>query len=647
VAFLSKLDAADLHALTQRMEEQTYESGDLVYSEGEPGDGLYFVESGTVAVLTSASCDGEVMAHLPKGSTFGESALLSDRPRSSAVRAASDCKLMLLTRAAYEAFIAEHPAAGQVVSQTLLQRPARGARQLMTELLKPMPLFAGIQDNALLALTRKLQATPFCANALVFSAGEDPDALYLVENGGVQLLTGQANARAVLAEIGPHDFFGEDALLTDQSREFSALATVASDLWALPRADFDEIANTYPAAAIKLTRALAARSERWNRQLLATAATLGAAPVAVPIVRPAVVIPKPKVKGPSLLDGMLTWIGRQSYAGKALVVVLAALLAWLLFVSLPSTIASGLSATRRPVLDERSIALVESARGGVQMNGAVSNVTVPSDLDDAPLTSISDLVVPTQEAAVPTASSPAAAAPAPADTPTPAVAASYTVVPGDTLFDIAQNFKVDLDVLAAANSIDDPSLIHVGQELAIPGGEEQKAIAVQLAAMPRPTATPVPQIQPEAVQVAAAEVKPAAPPVVWDSRLDKWNIHMEPAAVAPGQPYYRLTKAIFRDTGEVEPPSMPNGDHNIYVEVLDENGKRIVGVKAIVRNGGTTTITTEDKPFPEYGANFPMYGMMGSYSMSIDGLPSDTVIGMGLPMHWHVTYYLTFQKTSK
>lgn len=49
----------------------------------------------------------------------------------------------------------------------------------------------------------------------------------------------------------------------------------------------------------------------------------------------------------------------------------------------------------------------------------------------------------------------------------------YVVQAGDTLFSIAQYFGTTVEAIAAANGIDDPSLITVGQKLVIPGEQAQ------------------------------------------------------------------------------------------------------------------------------------------------------------------------------
>ena len=80
----------------------------------------------------------------------------------------------------------------------------------------------------------------------------------------------------------------------------------------------------------------------------------------------------------------------------------------------------------------------------------------------------------------------------PTDTPTPLPpeAARYIVQPGDTLLSIAEDYGASLSVLMAANQIDDPSRLRIGQELVIvPGTPTPEPTATPL---PPPTATPGP-----------------------------------------------------------------------------------------------------------------------------------------------------------
>lgn len=132
----------------------------------------------------------------------------------------------------------------------------------------------------------------------------------------------------------------------------------------------------------------------------------------------------------------------------------------------------------------------------------------------------------------------------------------------------------------------------------------------------------------------------AADPIEWDERLDDLEVSVVPAQVEPGQTYWKVIKAEFQD------PHEGGGRHHIFVEVLDENGERIIGQQIKIGwPDGSAIITSEDKPAPEYAANFPMYGDLGGYTAQIPGR-SDKVTGMGLPFgRMHVVYRIIFQRT--
>ncbi len=77
--------------------------------------------------------------------------------------------------------------------------------------------------------------------------------------------------------------------------------------------------------------------------------------------------------------------------------------------------------------------------------------------------------------------------PSPA-TPTPVVieatatpATEYTVLPGDTLQNIALKFGVDIDLLAISNKLEDPNLIFPGQVLNITNPKRDLSVATPIA----------------------------------------------------------------------------------------------------------------------------------------------------------------------
>lgn len=157
---------------------------------------------------------------------------------------------------------------------------------------------------------------------------------------------------------------------------------------------------------------------------------------------------------------------------------------------------------------------------------------------------------------------------------------------------------------------------------------------------PMPTASPTSTPEP-ATATPTPLMTTTSGQVLWDPRLDLLSIKLNRAQVEPGQTVYRLVAARYQDETEAA------GLHHVFVEVLDENGQRIVGQPVILAwRDGQSTMITENKPAPEYAANAPLYGQMseGTYDVYVDGAPSDRVSGLGLPGKHHVSYQLIFQR---
>jgi CRP-like cAMP-binding protein len=55
-------------------------SGELIFSPGDPGDAMYFVESGQVEIVSEDEERREALARLIPGDFFGEMALMTGAP---------------------------------------------------------------------------------------------------------------------------------------------------------------------------------------------------------------------------------------------------------------------------------------------------------------------------------------------------------------------------------------------------------------------------------------------------------------------------------------------------------------------------------------------------------------------------------------
>lgn len=89
----------ELQALAQAGHSRDYQAGDIVFSAGDPGDGLYLVESGRVQISALVSeTEARVLAVIGPGDFFGEMAVLDDAPRSATARVEADTKAWFLSR---------------------------------------------------------------------------------------------------------------------------------------------------------------------------------------------------------------------------------------------------------------------------------------------------------------------------------------------------------------------------------------------------------------------------------------------------------------------------------------------------------------------------------------------------------------------
>ncbi len=115
----------DLHAY---MEERTYEAGSVIVRQGDVADEFFVISEGRVHVEYEERDDDDnatdytVIAELGPGDYFGEMALLTDTPRAASVVVTERCRVLVLSRGAFEIYLEESGAAAVKVRGEALAR---------------------------------------------------------------------------------------------------------------------------------------------------------------------------------------------------------------------------------------------------------------------------------------------------------------------------------------------------------------------------------------------------------------------------------------------------------------------------------------------------------------------------------------------
>jgi CRP/FNR family transcriptional regulator, cyclic AMP receptor protein len=141
-----------------------------------------------------------------------------------------------------------------------------GANTVQLTVLSQVVLFTGLSAEEHRALATRLQRRHYAKRQIIFVQGDPGTSLYLIETGRVKIvLTSQEGKERVLSILGPHDFFGELALLDGEPRSADAVAQEACQLWLLQRADFLGYLETQPQVATKLLAVLSRRLRQTNQ----------------------------------------------------------------------------------------------------------------------------------------------------------------------------------------------------------------------------------------------------------------------------------------------------------------------------------------------------------------------------------------------
>jgi CRP-like cAMP-binding protein len=121
IPLFAGLSPADLQKVAAIAEERAYADGDVIAGEGELGDELHLVISGTVAVVRGDAIDSP-FARRTTGDVVGEMSLFTRAQRVASLVAEGDVRTLRIGHREFETVIRERPDVALAVMRVLAER---------------------------------------------------------------------------------------------------------------------------------------------------------------------------------------------------------------------------------------------------------------------------------------------------------------------------------------------------------------------------------------------------------------------------------------------------------------------------------------------------------------------------------------------
>ncbi|MCM2255251.1 MAG: cyclic nucleotide-binding domain-containing protein [Vicinamibacteria bacterium] len=121
----SEFSQDELVAVIEGLELIAFDAGDIVISQGEPGNSVFILTTGMVKAFVRDQNGRNVkVREMAEGAFFGEISILTGAPRTATVTAASPCEMLVLDRPTLDRICADKPRVMEVLQEFHRQRTA-------------------------------------------------------------------------------------------------------------------------------------------------------------------------------------------------------------------------------------------------------------------------------------------------------------------------------------------------------------------------------------------------------------------------------------------------------------------------------------------------------------------------------------------
>ncbi len=236
---LCELHGENFDELVRSLKVETLPAGKKLFKAGESDDKTYYLLAGE---LEMGRADGQ-KSLIKGGSQQARFPLDHHRPRQCTAITTTEIHFLRIDNSLLDILLTWDQNASYVVNEINEETEVDPDNDWMTNILRSK-VFLKIPPANIQAMFMRIQALPVNKDEIIIKQGEEADYYYMIKTGRCAVFrnapeTGNKNLK--IAELGPGQGFGEDALMSEAKRNATIVMQSEGTLMRLSKEDFDAL----------------------------------------------------------------------------------------------------------------------------------------------------------------------------------------------------------------------------------------------------------------------------------------------------------------------------------------------------------------------------------------------------------------------
>ena len=245
---LDALNPENLSEIAAKLEVIELKTGKYVFREGDIIKQHFYLLDGEVDILAP---DKSVVGTVAGGSAEAKNALSLNNPQHTSAKVKSDATVLSVNRDLLDILLTwDQTGSYQVLDLDSYKpepgevAPAEESRDWMTHILQTKA-FHRIPPANIQAMFMRMESVAYKAGDVVVRQNEPGDYFYTITEGkcDVSRSSGAGSDAVKLAPLGPGDSFGEEALISDATRNATVTMASPGSMMRLSKEDFISLLN--------------------------------------------------------------------------------------------------------------------------------------------------------------------------------------------------------------------------------------------------------------------------------------------------------------------------------------------------------------------------------------------------------------------